>query len=151
MTMRGALSSAVAGAHAVGLALVQRQHGLALPELHIGGQAVGQAAHQGGGLHKDVVVRVVAVAVVRGAQLLLQGIAPQLGIGDAPVLVLLERAFEAGGTIGRGGRVVTDIRNDLPMPRNAQVQLSPRYNELKGQIWETVQSEVMRSLQATRH
>jgi len=51
----------------------------------------------------------------------------------------------------RPGRVVTDIRNDLPMPRNAQVQLSPRYNELKGQIWDTVQSEVMRSLQATRH
>jgi len=51
----------------------------------------------------------------------------------------------------RPGRVVTDIRNDLPMPRNAQVQLSPRYNELKGQIWDTVQSEVMRNLQATRH
>ncbi|QMV75597.1 ABC transporter ATP-binding protein [Comamonas piscis] len=51
----------------------------------------------------------------------------------------------------RPGRVVTDIRNDLPMPRNAQVQLSPRYNELKGQIWDTVQSEVMRSLQATSH
>lgn len=51
----------------------------------------------------------------------------------------------------RPGRVVTDIRNDLPMPRNAQVQLSARYNELKGQIWDTVQSEVMRSLQATSH
>jgi NitT/TauT family transport system ATP-binding protein len=31
------------------------------------------------------------------------------------------------------------------------VQLSPRYNELKSQIWGTVQSEVMRSLQATSH
>ena len=51
----------------------------------------------------------------------------------------------------RPGRVVTDIRNDLPMPRNAEVQLSPRYNELKSQIWETVQSEVMRSLQAASH
>ncbi|XPH30991.1 ABC transporter ATP-binding protein [Variovorax paradoxus] len=51
----------------------------------------------------------------------------------------------------RPGRVVTDIRNDLPMPRNADVQLSPRYNELKSQIWGTVQSEVMRSLQATSH
>ena len=49
----------------------------------------------------------------------------------------------------RPGRIVTDIRNDLPMPRNAEVQLSPRYNELKSQIWETVQSEVMRSLEAT--
>ena len=49
----------------------------------------------------------------------------------------------------RPGRVVTDIRNDLPMPRNAEVQLSPRYNELKSQIWKTVQAEVMRSLEAT--
>jgi len=51
----------------------------------------------------------------------------------------------------RPGRVVTDIVNDLPMPRNAQVQLSPRYNELKSQIWDTVQAEVMRSMQATSH
>lgn len=51
----------------------------------------------------------------------------------------------------RPGRVVTDIRNDLPMPRNAEVQLSARYNELKSQIWGTVQSEVMRSMQATSH
>lgn len=51
----------------------------------------------------------------------------------------------------RPGRVVTDIRNDLPMPRDAEVQLSARYNELKSQIWGTVQSEVMRSLQATSH
>lgn len=49
----------------------------------------------------------------------------------------------------RPGRIVTDIQNDLPMPRNAEVQLSPRYNELKSQIWETVQAEVMRSLEAT--
>lgn len=49
----------------------------------------------------------------------------------------------------RPGRIVTDIRNDLPMPRNVDVQLSPRYNELKSQIWETVQAEVMRSLEAT--
>jgi NitT/TauT family transport system ATP-binding protein len=51
----------------------------------------------------------------------------------------------------RPGRVVTDIQNDLPMPRNAEVQLSPRYNELKSQIWGTVQSEVLRSLKATSH
>ncbi|NLC35084.1 MAG: ABC transporter ATP-binding protein [Alcaligenaceae bacterium] len=49
----------------------------------------------------------------------------------------------------RPGRIVTDLHNDLPMPRNAAVQLSPRYNELKSQIWETVQAEVMRSLEAT--
>jgi len=51
----------------------------------------------------------------------------------------------------RPGRIVTDMENDLPMPRNADVQLSPRYNALKSQIWETVQAEVMRSMQATSH
>jgi NitT/TauT family transport system ATP-binding protein len=47
----------------------------------------------------------------------------------------------------RPGRVTCDIHNDLPLPRNAEVQLSPRYNELKSQIWGTVQTEVMRSLE----
>ncbi|MFA4912429.1 MAG: ABC transporter ATP-binding protein [Alcaligenaceae bacterium] len=51
----------------------------------------------------------------------------------------------------RPGRVMTDMKNDLPMPRNVDVQLSPRYNELKAQIWDTVQSEVMRSIHATSH
>jgi NitT/TauT family transport system ATP-binding protein len=49
----------------------------------------------------------------------------------------------------RPGRVACDIENDLPHPRNAGVQLSQRYNELKSRIWDTVQSEVMRSLQAS--
>ncbi|APX77986.1 ABC transporter ATP-binding protein [Achromobacter insolitus] len=48
----------------------------------------------------------------------------------------------------RPGRVACDIPNDLPYPRNADVQLSPRYIELKSQIWGIVQNEVMRSLQA---
>ncbi|MDB5764272.1 MAG: ATP-binding protein [Herminiimonas sp.] len=48
----------------------------------------------------------------------------------------------------RPGRVACDIVNDLPHPRNADVQLSPRFNELKTQIWSTVQSEVMRSLES---
>ena len=48
----------------------------------------------------------------------------------------------------RPGRVACDIPNDLPFPRNADVQLSPRYIELKSQIWGIVQNEVMRSLQA---
>lgn len=48
----------------------------------------------------------------------------------------------------RPGRVACDLPNDLPMPRDAQVQLSPRYNELKSQIWNTVQTEVMRSLES---
>ncbi|HUH59070.1 MAG TPA: ABC transporter ATP-binding protein [Candidimonas sp.] len=46
------------------------------------------------------------------------------------------------------GRVVQDIANDLPHPRNADVQLSPRFNELKSQIWGTVQAEVMKSLES---
>ncbi len=48
----------------------------------------------------------------------------------------------------RPGRVACDIPNDLPYPRNADAQLSPRYIELKSQIWGIVQNEVMRSLQA---
>lgn len=46
------------------------------------------------------------------------------------------------------GRVVQEINNDLPHPRNADVQLSPRFNELKAAIWDTVQSEVVKSLEA---
>lgn len=48
------------------------------------------------------------------------------------------------------GRVVQDIHNDLPHPRTAEVQLSPRYIELKKSIWETVQSEVMKSLEQVK-
>lgn len=45
------------------------------------------------------------------------------------------------------GRIVQDIANDLPHPRTADVQLSPRYIELKKSIWDTVQAEVMKSLE----
>jgi NitT/TauT family transport system ATP-binding protein len=45
------------------------------------------------------------------------------------------------------GRIVQDIRNDLPLPRTAEVQLSPAYLEMKKSIWETVQAEVMRGLE----
>jgi NitT/TauT family transport system ATP-binding protein len=48
------------------------------------------------------------------------------------------------------GRVVQDIHNDLPHPRAAEVQLSPRYIELKKSIWETVQSEVMKSMEQVK-
>jgi NitT/TauT family transport system ATP-binding protein len=48
----------------------------------------------------------------------------------------------------RPGRVVCDIDNDLPLPRDAAVQLSSRFNELKSGIWNTVQAEVMKSLGA---
>lgn len=48
---------------------------------------------------------------------------------------------------GRPGRIVQDIHNDLPHPRSADVQLSPRFMELKRAIWERVQEEVTRSME----
>jgi len=45
------------------------------------------------------------------------------------------------------GRIVQDIHNDLPHPRSADVQLSPRFVELKRSIWERVQEEVTRSME----
>lgn len=60
-------------------------------------------------------------------------------------LLLSTRVIVLGS---RPGRVVQEIHNDLPHPRNAQVQLSERFNELKTQIWDTVQVEVMKSLEA---
>jgi NitT/TauT family transport system ATP-binding protein len=47
----------------------------------------------------------------------------------------------------RPGRIAQDIVNDLPHPRNAEVQLSSRYMELKRTIWDSVQAEVMKSMQ----
>ncbi len=46
------------------------------------------------------------------------------------------------------GRVVQDLTNDLPHPRNADVQLNQKYTDLKAKIWKTVQAEVMKSLEA---
>ena len=42
------------------------------------------------------------------------------------------------------GRIVKDIENDLPHPRNAKVQLSQRYNDIKTEVWDVVQEEVMK-------
>lgn len=47
----------------------------------------------------------------------------------------------------RPGRVAHDIPNDLPHPRNADVQLSDDYIRLKQRIWGTVQAEVVRSME----
>ena len=46
----------------------------------------------------------------------------------------------------RPGRIAQDIPNDLPHPRNAEVQLSQRYLEMKQKIWTTVQGEVSKAL-----
>lgn len=48
----------------------------------------------------------------------------------------------------RPGRIAQDIANDLPHPRDASVQLSPKYLELKGLIWNTVQTEVLKSMES---
>ena len=50
----------------------------------------------------------------------------------------------------RPGRVVQDLRNELPHPRTAEIQLSEDFISLKRSIWETVQEEVGRTLAATR-
>lgn len=42
----------------------------------------------------------------------------------------------------RPGRVRLEVPNDLPRPRTADVELSPRYLELKRGIWDVVQQEV---------
>lgn len=42
---------------------------------------------------------------------------------------------------------VEGTANDLPLPRTAEVQLSPAYLEMKKSIWETVQAEVMKGLE----
>lgn len=50
----------------------------------------------------------------------------------------------------RPGRVKTVLENPLPRPRTAKVQLSRPYVELKEQIWESVQEEVLAHMRATR-
>jgi NitT/TauT family transport system ATP-binding protein len=46
----------------------------------------------------------------------------------------------------RPGRVKVALQNDLPKPRNASAQLTPRYLELKNQIWGSVQEEVLQQI-----
>ena len=46
----------------------------------------------------------------------------------------------------RPGRIKQLLVNDLPRPRSADLQLSPRYLEIKKQIWESVQEEVLASM-----
>lgn len=48
------------------------------------------------------------------------------------------------------GRVVQDLRNELPHPRTADIQLSNEFVDLKRSIWQTVQDEVGRTLSASR-
>ena len=45
----------------------------------------------------------------------------------------------------RPGRVKQELANDLPRPRTADLELTPRYLELKASIWESVREEVISS------
>jgi NitT/TauT family transport system ATP-binding protein len=49
----------------------------------------------------------------------------------------------------RPGRVKVVLHNDLPKPRSASAQLTPRYLELKSQIWGSVQEEVLAQIART--
>ena len=48
----------------------------------------------------------------------------------------------------RPGQIAKDIENTLPRPRDVSVQLSEDYLSLKRVIWDTVQSEVLKSMEA---
>lgn len=48
----------------------------------------------------------------------------------------------------RPGKVKLEIKNDLPKPRTAEVQISERYRELKSMTWETVQQEVLKHIES---
>ncbi|MFP3929145.1 MAG: ABC transporter ATP-binding protein [Desulfobacteraceae bacterium] len=47
----------------------------------------------------------------------------------------------------RPGTIAQDIVNDLPYPRDASVELSDHYTRLKKNIWNTVQAEVLKSME----
>ncbi|MEM8883106.1 MAG: ABC transporter ATP-binding protein [Planctomycetota bacterium] len=42
----------------------------------------------------------------------------------------------------RPGRIKAELRNDLPKPRTADLELTPRYIELKRELWQSVREEV---------
>ena len=48
----------------------------------------------------------------------------------------------------RPGRVKAVYDNDLPQPRSMDVQITDRFIELKREVWDLVQEEVVRSMTA---
>ena len=46
----------------------------------------------------------------------------------------------------RPGRVKATYGNDLPRPRSMDVQITDRFIELKREVWDLVQEEVMGSM-----
>lgn len=47
----------------------------------------------------------------------------------------------------RPGRIKTEVVNDLPRPRRADVQITERFRTLKAMVWEAVQEEVINSME----
>ena len=47
----------------------------------------------------------------------------------------------------RPGQIAQDLHNELPRPRDVSVQLSEDYLSLKRVIWDTVQAEVLKSME----
>jgi NitT/TauT family transport system ATP-binding protein len=51
----------------------------------------------------------------------------------------------------RPGRVKVAIENDLPRPRTLDIQLDPRFLELKSRVWGEVEEEVRQHIASTTH
>ena len=51
----------------------------------------------------------------------------------------------------RPGRVKVAIENDLPRPRTLDIQLDPRFLELKARVWGQVEEEVRQHIASTTH
>jgi NitT/TauT family transport system ATP-binding protein len=51
----------------------------------------------------------------------------------------------------RPGRVKVAIENDLPRPRTLDIQLDPRFLELKSRVWGQVEEEVRQHIASTTH
>jgi NitT/TauT family transport system ATP-binding protein len=47
----------------------------------------------------------------------------------------------------RPGQIAQDLHNGLPRPRDGSVQLSEDYLSLKRVTWDTVQAEVLKSME----
>ena len=97
---------AIARAHDVGTAAIHRFDRIVLHQPDVVRQRVGQSANQRGGLHEDVVHRVVAELVVVRAQLLAHRVAVQLGVRHAPVAILRQRRAQVPAAPLGGGGVV---------------------------------------------
>jgi NitT/TauT family transport system ATP-binding protein len=51
----------------------------------------------------------------------------------------------------RPGRVKAILQNTLPRPRHVSIQLSPEFAALKGEIWNLVEEEVRKHMEADQY